>query len=324
MVDDISIILGPPPIREKKEEEEPPLPPEVDTAQKEDIVEAEKERVAEAEMEPKVAPAPKLRGIPHWVYLPIGGLVILGIILFTRPWEGKTPDPEFTKRIGMKFVLIQPGTFMMGSPPDEAGRDDDEMQRQVTITKSFYLQTTEVTQGQWERVMGKNPSYEKDCGDGCPVEAVSWNDVQGFLKKLNQKEGTNKYRLPTEAEWEYACRAGSTTAFCFGDVVRELGEYAWYDGNSEGRTHPVGQKKPNAWGLYDMHGNVWEWCQDWYGDYPSGDVTDPKGPPSGKYRVWRGGSFDYSERGVRCATRNRNLPDHRLRNIRFRVVLPPS
>ena len=131
----------------------------------------------------------------------------------------------------------------------------------------------------------------KNSGDDRPVEQVSWNDVQEFIKKLNQKEGTNKYRLPSEAEWEYACRAGSKTRFYFGDSNGSLEQYAWYNSNSSSKTHPVAKKKPNAWGLYDMHGNVWEWCQGWKGDYPSGHVTDPDGPSSGSRRVVRGGSW---------------------------------
>ena len=153
-----------------------------------------------------------------------------------------------------------------------------------------------------------------------PVEQVSWDDAQEFLAKLNLMEKIDTYRLPTEAEWEYACRAGSTTRFCFGDKEEKLGEYAWYGDNSEGKTHPVGQKQPNAWGLYDMHGNVWEWCQDWYGDYPAGPVTDPRGPDAGEYRVLRGGSWDNDTRNLRSAVRNYYYPDYRSDIIGFRVA----
>lgn len=220
--------------------------------------------------------------------------------------------------LGMEFIYIKPGTFMMGSPSHEKGRYNNEKQHQVTLTRGFYMQTTEVTQGQWKAVMGSNPSRFK--GDDLPVEQISWNDVQEFIRRLNQREGGDKYRLPTEAEWEYACRAGRTTRFSFGDDESRLGEYAWYDGNSGSRTHPVAQKKPNAWGLYDMHGNVWEWCQDRYGDYPSGSVTDPEGPSSGSYRVIRGGSWVNEPRFVRSANRGRSYPDYRNYNLGFRLL----
>ncbi len=166
----------------------------------------------------------------------------------------------------MDFVLIKAGTFMMGSPEDEEGRYYKEIQHQVILTQDYYMQTTELTQGQWEAVMGSNPSNFYNCGSNCPVEKVSWNDIQAFIEKLNQR-GEGIYRLPTEAEWEYAARAGSTTAFANGGITERgcsydanLDAMGWYYGNADG-THPVAQKLPNAWGLYDMHGNVWEWCQ---------------------------------------------------------------
>ncbi|MDF1591102.1 MAG: SUMF1/EgtB/PvdO family nonheme iron enzyme [Desulfobacterales bacterium] len=211
------------------------------------------------------------------------------------PGAGK----KIQNSLGMEFVYIRPGSFTMGSPANESGRDDDEKQHQVTLTKGFYLQTTEVTQGQWQAVMGNNPSNFKNCGESCPVESVSWNDAQAFIQKLNQQDGSDVYRLPTEAEWEYAARAGSATAFANGDISKTGCEYdanldamGWYCGNSKDTTHKVAQKKSNAWGLYDMHGNVWEWCQDWYGDYSSGSVTDHSGQSSGSSRVLRGGSWD--------------------------------
>jgi formylglycine-generating enzyme required for sulfatase activity len=227
---------------------------------------------------------------------------------------------QFINSTGMQFVLIPAGTFMMGSPLDEEGRYDREKQHQVTISRPLYLQTTPVTQGQWERVMGDNPSRFKECGKDCPVEQVSWDDIQEFMKKLNQMEKTDKYRLPTEAEWEYACRAGSKGRWCFGDDGAKLGEYAWYAANSGKKTHPVGQKKPNSWGLYDIHGNVFEWVQDWYGEYPAGPVTDPKGPPSGKKRVLRGGSWIYFAKDTRSALRDLDNPDFRMELIGFRIA----
>ncbi|MEZ4529262.1 MAG: formylglycine-generating enzyme family protein, partial [Desulfobacterales bacterium] len=207
---------------------------------------------------------------------------------------------------------------MMGSPKDEPGRSDDEILHKVTLTKGFFMQTTQVTQGQWKNLMGSNPSHFKQGGDNCPVESVSWNDVQEFIAKLNQKTGQT-YRLPTEAEWEYACRAGSETAFCFGDDKSQLEHYAWYDRNSGGRTHPVAQRKPNAWGLYDMHGNVWEWCADWYGYYPTDAVTDPTGSSTGPNRVRRGGSWDNAARGCRSASRGIARPGYRISILGFRV-----
>jgi formylglycine-generating enzyme required for sulfatase activity len=179
--------------------------------------------------------------------------------------------------------------------------------------------------------MGENPAHFKDCGDDCPVEMLSWNDCQEFLRRLNQREGTDTYRLPTEAEWEYACRAGSTTAFANGGITElqcghdpNLDAMGWYCGNSGNRTHPVARKNRNAWGLYDMHGNAWEWCEDWYEkDYPSGhvnDITDPKGPPSGRDRVCRGGGWHYDARRCRSASRCGFNPGIRYNYSGFRVA----
>jgi formylglycine-generating enzyme required for sulfatase activity len=229
-----------------------------------------------------------------------------------------TEKPNFINDLGMKFVYIPPGDFMMGSPENEKGRYDRETLHKVTLTKGFYMQTTEVTQGQWKAVMGNNPSYFKNCGDDCPVEDVSWNDIQDFIAKINRR-GEGTYRLPTEAEWEYACRADSQTAYCFGDDENLLPEYAWYDRNSEDRTHPVGQKKPNAWGLYDMHGNVWEWCQDIYStDIYEGEQTYPIYIGKGSDRVLRGGSWINGARDCRSA-RLYFSPDFRSPNLGFRL-----
>ncbi|TES88542.1 MAG: formylglycine-generating enzyme family protein, partial [Desulfobacteraceae bacterium] len=222
--------------------------------------------------------------------------------------------------LGMQFVYIKPGTFIMGSPQIESGRDKDETVHRVTLTKGFYLQTTELTQWQWEKVMGYNPSYFKACGDNCPMEMVSFEDAQAFIRKINQLEGTNKYRLPTEAEWEYACRAGSKMRFCFGNNDNGLSDYAWYYKNVDNVTHSVATKRPNAWGLYDMHGNVWEWCQDWYGKYPRRSVTDAIGPSSGSNRVNRGGSFTSDARYCRSAERLRYYPGYRSNNLGFRLA----
>ena len=210
------------------------------------------------------------------------------------------PSREFTNSVGMKFVLIEPGTFLMGSDIDAA---NEKPVHEVTLSHGFYLQTTEVTQAQWQAVMGNNPSFFK--GPDRPVENVSWDDVQEFLGKLNAREKDTRYRLPTEAEWEYACRAGGREP----DVAPNLGEVAWTDANSEGGTHPVGQKKPNAWGLYDMRGNVWEYVQDWYGEYSAERSVDPQGLLLGVNRVLRGGSWcTIYPSYFRCAYRNYMRP----------------
>jgi formylglycine-generating enzyme required for sulfatase activity len=222
--------------------------------------------------------------------------------------------------IGAKFVLIPAGTFMMGSPEDEPLRHANETLHQVTISKPFYMQTTPVTQGQWTQVMGENPSYFKG-DDNLPVEQVSWNDTQDFIERLNRQEGTDKYRLPTEAEWEYSCRAGSRTAFCFGSSEDDLREYAWYQDNSGVKTHSVGKKQPNSWGLYDMHGNVFEWVQDWYGEkfYAESAKDNPGGPASGQSRVTRGGCWFLSPVVVRAAYRLGARPAQLSYVIGFRL-----
>ena len=199
------------------------------------------------------------------------------------------------------------------------GADDERPVHTVRISKPFYLGIHEVTQGQWETVMGNNPSQFK--GDANrPVETVSWEEVQKFIDKLNTREGGTKYRLPTEAEWEYAARAGSTTAYSFGDDSSQLGKYAWCGDNAGNTTYPVGKLQPNAWGLYDMHGNVWEWVQDWYGKYAAETVTDPQGPASGSARVIRGGSWSNGAGNCRSAYRYRGAPGSRVGIPR----LPPA
>ena len=236
---------------------------------------------------------------------------------------------DFKNSFGMKFVNIPPGNFLMGSPPSERGRRKDEKRYRVTLTKGFYMQTTEVTQGQWKAVRGKNPSRYDECGDTCPVEKVSWSKVQEFIRELNALEGTDKYRLPTEAEWEYASRAGSETRFTYGDdsdrpnEYLDLKNYAWYYKNSKSRPHPVAQKKPNAWGLYDMHGNVYEWCRDGYGRYPDEDVSDPKGNKEQLNKVYRGGSWRSFGRSCRSSHRERKRLESYGDHIGFRLVKEP-
>jgi formylglycine-generating enzyme required for sulfatase activity len=225
--------------------------------------------------------------------------------------------------IGMRFRLIPAGSFVMGSPVTEPGRDSDEGPRhRVVISRSFYMQTTEVTQAQWRAIMGTNPSSFKGC-DQCPVDLVSWEDAREFIKRLNAREKTDKYRLPTEAEWEYACRAGTRTAYCFGDNPGRLGAYAWYRGNSGEKTHPVARKRPNRWGLYDMHGNVWEWCLDWHGEgryYGHSPARDPQGPALGRFRVYRGGSWGDNPSTLRSACRSASCPGNHYDYYGFRVV----
>jgi formylglycine-generating enzyme required for sulfatase activity len=215
----------------------------------------------------------------------------------------------------------------MGSPDAEPDRDDDETRHLVKISKPFYLGVYEVTQQQYEKVMGARPwqgeEYVKE-GPDYPAVYVNYDDAVEFCRRLSKQEGV-EYRLPTEAEWEYACRAGTTTAYSFGDDESKLGQYAWYNKNAwdidQKYAHRVGQKLPNRWGLYDMHGNVFEWCQDWYGPYGSQKVvSDPAGPAEGGRRVLRGGSFYYHSSYVRSAFRSLNRPDNRNYLSGFRAA----
>ena len=210
---------------------------------------------------------------------------------------------------GIEFVWVPPGRFRMGSPEGETGRRDDEGPWMVTLTKGFWLGKYEVTQAQWEAVMGVNPSKFAENGAQRPVENVLWEDCHALIDKLNHS-GPGTFRLTTEAEWEYACRAGVAGAYGFGDAPSALDGHAWYTENSDGATHPVGQKAPNAWGLHDMHGNVCEWCQDWYGAYPEGPEMDPAGPPSGQYRVLRGGGWDGDPAACRAGRRRIFIPGY--------------
>jgi len=234
---------------------------------------------------------------------------------------GRTLVLTFAKGVKMKLVRIPAGKFVMGSPKTEAGRRDDEgPQRQVTISKAFYMGVTEVTQAQYESVTGKNPSKFKAPLN--PVEMVSWNDATVFCEALSKKTG-RVVRLPTEAQWEYACRAGTKTRFSFGKEDKDLAAYGWYKANSGGKTHPVGQKKPNAAGLYDMHGNVWEWSRDWYDKdfYANAKNVDPENTTAGSARVLRGGSWGYYPDYCRAAHRLRCATDGRGVSFGFRVVV---
>jgi formylglycine-generating enzyme required for sulfatase activity len=270
------------------------------------------------------------------------------------PRAGATKTVDLGGTMKLKLAWCPPGAFTMGSPADEPGRYSGERQRRVTLARGFWLGKYEVTQRQWQAVMGSNPSFFKNAGLDAPVEKVSWNDCQKFVKKLNARMAGRLpkgygYRLPTDAEWEYACRAGTTTVLYTGDIqilgsrnAPALDAIAWYGGNSgvkyEGAydssklpekqenhtragTHPVGQKKANAWGLHDMIGNVYEWCQDWYGAYPSGAVTDPTGAKTGSYRVSRGGSWYSDARCCRSAFRSGYDPSISSSFLGFRVAL---
>jgi len=250
------------------------------------------------------------------------------------------PLPRPSQKIPANFEHIKGGTFMMGSPANESGHySSEETQHQVTVS-SFCMCKFTVTQKKYREVMGENPSEFK--GDNLPVECVSWFDAIEYCNKLSQREGltpaytidNNKevtwnriangsleisgYRLPTEAEWEYACRAGTTTAYNTGSNLND--NTGWYEKNSGDTTHPVGKKPANAWGLFDMHGNVWEWCWDWYGNYPSGVQTDPTGVVSSTSRVVRGGSWMHSAWSTRSANRSALNPDVKFNAFGFRVV----
>ena len=247
--------------------------------------------------------------------------------------------------IGMKLKLIPAGSFLMGATPDDAEADDDEKpQHKVTITRPFYLSVYEVTQHEYKQVMGANPSNFQFGEDSelRPVEQASWLDAVTFCNKLSEREGRrpyykikgrtvtilggNGYRLPTEAEWEYACRApqdpGVATMHPFGNDESGLASYAWFRGIGEFETHPVGRKQPNRWGLHDMQGNVWEWCQDWFGEnyYKQSPADDPQGPMRGVERVLRGGSWFYPPWNCRPAHRSYREPEARSDIIGFRVA----
>ena len=241
------------------------------------------------------------------------------------------------------FVRVEGGAFMMGSPANEPGRDDDEIQRQVTVS-SFYMGKYEVTQKEYREVMGTTVRQQSEKagdptlygeGDNYPMYYVSWFEAVEYCNKRSQKEGltpsytingtnvtwnrnANGYRLPTEAEWEYACRVGTTTAYNTGASITD--DTGWYRENSGDTTHLVGQKPANAWGLYDMHGNVWEWCWDWYGDYPSVAQSDPTGASSGSIRVRRGGGWPYSAQYARSAYRGSFTPSLRFAFLGFRIA----
>ena len=253
---------------------------------------------------------------------------------FPESWASDWGEDEYGLWMGFTykgvrhdFRWIEPGTFTMGSPKNEPERDDDETQCEVTLTEGFWLAETTVTQALWKTVMGDDPSHFK--GEHLPVEQVSWEDAQRFIAKMNGMKPELQMRLPTEAQWEYCCRAGTSAPFYFGDQISS--ELVNFNGNSpynKGRkseyrqqTVEVKSLPPNDWGLYEMHGNVREWCQDWFGDYPTQQIVDPQGAESGSSRVLRGGSWlDYGS-GCRSAFRDPLVPGSRSDLIGFRLAL---
>jgi formylglycine-generating enzyme required for sulfatase activity len=297
-------------------------------------------------------------------------LWLLSFLLFSQVGCQPAPPKKLTNSTGMKLTYIPPGSFTMGAAPGEPGAKPAEKQHKVTLSKGFYMGIYEVTQDQYLRIMGKNPSiFHGDMllknkkiaatlepgviGHNHPVDHVTWDDAVEFCKRLSElpeeKKARHVYRLPTEAEWEYACRAGTTTAYNTGDSRFSLDQSGWYGDNAgsqpidsaekfreakgnikkyalglmaNGNTpHPVGRKKPNAWGLYDMHGNLWEWCSDWSGDYPTEDIIDPKGPSEGKDKVHRGGCYLVESALCRSSTRNSDPPGDTYYYLGFRVVM---
>jgi len=247
------------------------------------------------------------------------GLVGALTVVAQEVKPGKTGVINLGNDVKLEMLLIQAGKFKMGSPESEYGRDKDETQHEVKLTKPYYMGKYEVTQEQWESVMGKNPRDTK--GAKLPVTDVSWEDCQEFIKKLNENT-KGGYRLPTEAEWEYACRAGTSTAYSFGDVITPK-DANYRDVSKIGKLIEVGSYKSNAFGLYDMHGNVWEWCENWHGDYPDGAIIDPKGPATGRHRVLRGGSFNVFESYARSSYRYGNSPSDRYYRNGFRLARTP-
>lgn len=244
------------------------------------------------------------------------GILIVDVNIVSA--EEAAPRPS-QNSIGLNLVLIPAGDFVMGSPDDESGRKPDEQQHHVTLARPFYMSACEITQDQYEEVMGHNPAQAK--GSDHPVERVSWFDATEFCRRLSQRENA-VYRLPTEAEWEYAARAGNSDAWCgYRDATR-LGEHAWIATNSGGKgACAVGQKLPNEFGLYDMLGNVAEWCADWLGPYEGDEVVDPQGPVEGAFRVIRGGSGSNNPNYCRAAIRVFSAePTHTSNWCGFRVV----
>jgi len=265
---------------------------------------------------------------------PFRRVIFVLMAFIALPMTGSSASSsDYVELVKSRLVIVRisAGTFRMGT--DQVLRADDywktcsncparnDVERpthRVTISEDFWIGQFPVTQRQWQEVMGNNPSHFQGAGPAAPVEQVSWKDVQAFLAKVNTIQVRWTVRLPTEAEWEYAARAGST-----GETYGPLDDIAWYGGNGSRTTHPVGQKLPNAFGLYNMLGNVWQWCQDWFGPYFSEPAIDPLGPPEGERRVTRGGCFYCEAIHERAARRNRDLDEHFSHSIGFRIVAVP-
>jgi formylglycine-generating enzyme required for sulfatase activity len=256
-----------------------------------------------------------------------GDMVRIKAAFRTRIEPKEEAPPERKEELGeplkaIEMVLIKGGCYQMGDT--FGGGQPDEKPVHTVCVDDFYMGKYEITQGQWQSVLGNNPSYFKNCGEKCPVEQVNWNDIQEFIKQLNARTG-KRYRLPTEAEWEFAARSGGKREKYAGtSSLQDLPKFAWYSATSDGSTHPVGQKQPNGLGLYDMTGNVWEWCQDWYGETTYGQPprTNPPGPQSGTRRILRGGAWINEQAGVRAAARYGLIPVSRGDLYGFRIALP--
>ena len=267
----------------------------------------------------------------------IASLIVVGTPPIIRGQQSTVSPTTVTNTLGMRFAFIPPGEFLMGSPASELGRGKDEGQRLVILTQGFYMQTTEVTRQQWLKVMGRIPPGLQPGGEDLPVSRVTWTQTQRFIYLLNQREKTDVYRLPSEAEWEFACRAGTVTSFSNGGAARAGCDYdaivdpiGWFAGNSVNRPQAVAQKLPNPWGLYDMHGNVWEWCLDYYARRHTINATDtiltvmdPKGPGTGYGRVFRGGGFNFPAHCSRSANRKWVAEHFKSNNLGFRLVRVP-
>ena len=253
----------------------------------------------------------------HFESVPAGMLVVLALLISQTACDRTSPAPTTTGLVPLtNMIAIKAGTFMRIKYP-------------VTISRDFWIGKYEVTQGEYRTVMGRNPSHFP--GDSNrPVEKLTFLDASNYCSALTKRERESgrlsngyEYRLPSEAEWEYACRAGSTNLFSFGDDVGIAGEFAWTTENCDATTHPVGLKRPNSWGLYDMHGNVWEWCSDWFEPYPAKPLTDPVGPATSKYKVFKGGGWNQEAQFARSSSRFMMSPSNGIHFVGFRVVLGP-